>query len=205
MSNCHLVAARSLIDWAASRLALRAPALREATALTRPNRSAQRLPCGRHAVQTAVTVGPDHVVANHGVERGDHLAHHHHDRNVRQFASGFQAIVESFERRTRRAKLVIAKLDRLSCNLAFIATLMDSNVEFVCCDMPTRLSISKTPQRRDAGVEASAAAAVLNTRPPDLGGAGKKEPPGRPKRVLVPVPRSSASVRRSDPGTARCR
>jgi hypothetical protein len=28
MSNCHLVAARSLIDLAASRLALRAPALR---------------------------------------------------------------------------------------------------------------------------------------------------------------------------------
>ena len=53
VSNCHLVAARSLIDLAASRLALRAPALRAATALTRPNRSAQRLPCGRHAVPTA--------------------------------------------------------------------------------------------------------------------------------------------------------
>jgi hypothetical protein len=50
MSNCHLVAARSLIDLAASRLARRAPALRAATALTRPNCSAQRLPCGRHAV-----------------------------------------------------------------------------------------------------------------------------------------------------------
>jgi hypothetical protein len=36
MSNCHLVAARSLIDLAASRLARRAPALRAATALTRP-------------------------------------------------------------------------------------------------------------------------------------------------------------------------
>jgi DNA invertase Pin-like site-specific DNA recombinase len=31
----------------------------------------------------------------------------------------------------QRAKLVIAKLDRLSRNLAFIATLMDSGVEFV--------------------------------------------------------------------------
>src|SRR5215203_2534102 len=58
MSNCHLVAARSLIDLAASRLALRAPALRAATALTRPNRSAQRLPCGRHVVPPAVAVGP---------------------------------------------------------------------------------------------------------------------------------------------------
>ena len=58
MSNCHLVAGRSLIDLAASRLVLRAPALRAATALTRPNRSAQRLPCGRRAAPTAVTVDP---------------------------------------------------------------------------------------------------------------------------------------------------
>jgi DNA invertase Pin-like site-specific DNA recombinase len=35
-----------------------------------------------------------------------------------------------------RAKLVIAKLDRLSRNLAFIAALMDSGAEFVACDMP---------------------------------------------------------------------
>jgi DNA invertase Pin-like site-specific DNA recombinase len=35
-----------------------------------------------------------------------------------------------------RAKLVIAKLDRLSRNLAFIATLMDSGVEFVAVDNP---------------------------------------------------------------------
>jgi len=33
--------------------------------------------------------------------------------------------------RKHKAKLVIAKLDRLSRNLAFIATLMDSNVEFI--------------------------------------------------------------------------
>ena len=62
MSNCDLVAARSLIDLAASRLALRTPALRAATALTRPNRSAQQLPCGRHGVPTAVTAGPNDVV-----------------------------------------------------------------------------------------------------------------------------------------------
>jgi DNA invertase Pin-like site-specific DNA recombinase len=34
------------------------------------------------------------------------------------------------------ATLVIAKLDRLSRNVAFIAALMDSGVEFVACDMP---------------------------------------------------------------------
>src|SRR5262249_4207752 len=35
-----------------------------------------------------------------------------------------------------KAKLVIAKLDRLSRNLAFIATLMESGVEFIAVDNP---------------------------------------------------------------------
>jgi len=35
-----------------------------------------------------------------------------------------------------KAKLVIAKLDRLSRNLAFIATLMESGVEFRGCGLP---------------------------------------------------------------------
>jgi DNA invertase Pin-like site-specific DNA recombinase len=38
--------------------------------------------------------------------------------------------------RRHKAKLCIAKLDRLSRNLAFIATLMDSGVEFVAVDNP---------------------------------------------------------------------
>src|SRR5262245_31222734 len=96
-SNCDLVAARSLIHLAASRLALRAPALRAATALTRPNRSAQWLSCGRHRVPTAVTVGPNDVVANHGVEHSDHLTHHRHDRDLRQFAGVLEATVEPLE------------------------------------------------------------------------------------------------------------
>lgn len=45
--------------------------------------------------------------------------------------------------RKRKAKLVIAKLDRLSRNVAFIATMMDSKVEFVAVDNPhaTRLTL----------------------------------------------------------------
>src|SRR5258707_7455658 len=97
MSNCDLVAARSLIDLAASRLALRAPALRAAATLTRLNRSAQRLPCGQHAVPTAVTVDPSRTVAEHGVERGDHLTHHRHDDDLRLLSGGLKAIVECFE------------------------------------------------------------------------------------------------------------
>ena len=38
--------------------------------------------------------------------------------------------------RRLKAKLVIAKLDRLSRNLAFVATLMESGVEFVAVDNP---------------------------------------------------------------------
>jgi len=36
-----------------------------------------------------------------------------------------------------QAKLVIAKLDRLSRNVAFTAALQDAGCEFVCCDNPT--------------------------------------------------------------------
>src|SRR5262249_50048544 len=38
--------------------------------------------------------------------------------------------------RKHKAKLIIAKLDRLSRNLAFIAALMDSGVEFIAVDNP---------------------------------------------------------------------
>ena len=99
MSNCHLVAGRSLIDLVASRLALRAPTLRVATALTRPDRSAQRLPCGRHNMPTTKTVGPKDIVANHCVEHGDHLTHHRHDHDLRQLAGGRETVVERLEHR----------------------------------------------------------------------------------------------------------
>ena len=36
----------------------------------------------------------------------------------------------------KEATLVIAKLDRLSRNLTFISSLMDSGVKFSCCDLP---------------------------------------------------------------------
>ncbi|MDR6833601.1 MULTISPECIES: recombinase family protein [unclassified Sphingopyxis] len=38
--------------------------------------------------------------------------------------------------RIHRATLVIAKLDRLARNVAFIANLMDGGVDFVACDIP---------------------------------------------------------------------
>jgi len=36
-----------------------------------------------------------------------------------------------------RATLVVAKLDRLARNVAFTSALMESGVDFVCCDNPT--------------------------------------------------------------------
>jgi hypothetical protein len=99
VSNCDFVAGGSLIDLAASRLALRAPALRAATALTRPNQSGQRLPCGRHGVPTAATVGPNQIVANHGVENGEHLAHHRHDYDFRLLPGRPKTVVECLEHR----------------------------------------------------------------------------------------------------------
>lgn len=45
--------------------------------------------------------------------------------------------------RSRRAVLLIARLDRLARNVAFIAALMESKVDFIACDMPqaTKLTI----------------------------------------------------------------
>jgi DNA invertase Pin-like site-specific DNA recombinase len=40
------------------------------------------------------------------------------------------------ECRRKKATLVIAKLDRLGRNVAFISALMDSGADFVCCDNP---------------------------------------------------------------------
>lgn len=45
--------------------------------------------------------------------------------------------------RKHKAKLLVAKLDRLARNVAFTSQLMESGVDFVCCDNPhaTRLTI----------------------------------------------------------------
>ncbi|MEQ8393957.1 recombinase family protein [Thalassobaculum sp.] len=45
--------------------------------------------------------------------------------------------------RKQSARLIIAKLDRLARNVAFVSGLMESGVDFVACDMPTanRLTI----------------------------------------------------------------
>jgi DNA-binding transcriptional MerR regulator len=47
---------------------------------------------------------------------------------------GLQAALKQCEQ--NQATLIIAKLDRLSRNVHFLAGLMESGIEFICCDMP---------------------------------------------------------------------
>lgn len=53
-----------------------------------------------------------------------------------------------------KATLVIAKLDRLARNVAFVATLLEGRIKFVCCDMPeadsTMLHIYSAMAEREA-------------------------------------------------------
>jgi len=78
----------------------------------------------RSAVKTYLDGGPWRLVAQHTeVESGKHA-----DRP--ELTKALAAC------RKHKAKLIIAKLDRLSRNLAFIATLMDSGVEFIAVDNP---------------------------------------------------------------------
>jgi DNA invertase Pin-like site-specific DNA recombinase len=75
-----------------------------------------------------------------------------------------------------KAKLVVAKLDRLSRNLAFIAALMDSGVELVAVDNPhaTRLTLhilaAVAEHERTMISERTKALAAAKARGKKLGG-----------------------------------
>ncbi len=47
-----------------------------------------------------------------------------------------QLLAAMAECKKRKATLLIAKLDRLSRNVAFISNIMESKVDFIACDMP---------------------------------------------------------------------
>lgn len=75
-----------------------------------------------------------------------------------------------------RATLVIAKLDRLARNVAFVATLLEGKVKFVCCDMPeadsTMLQIYSAMAEREAiktSERTKAALAAAKARGKQLG------------------------------------
>lgn len=106
--------------------------------------------------------------------------------------------------RRQRATLVIAKLDRLARSVQFIATLMNSGVEFVACDLPAanRLTLhimaamaehereaisTRTKAALAAKIARGAALGFANPARADAKGCGDK---GRSKAVAV-----SAAVR----------
>jgi DNA invertase Pin-like site-specific DNA recombinase len=81
-----------------------------------------------------------------------------------------------------KAKLVIAKLDRLSRNVAFISTLMETKVEFVACDFPhaNKLTIHilaavAEHEREAISARTKAALAALKARGVKLGGPKRDE------------------------------
>jgi DNA invertase Pin-like site-specific DNA recombinase len=110
--------------------------------------------------------------------------------------------------RKHKAKLVIAKLDRLSRNLAFIAALMDSSIEFVAVDNPhaTRLTLHilaavAEHEREMIAARTKAALQASKARGTRLGRNGVEKtlprPTGRPlRRAPKPSPRLSRNVSR---------
>lgn len=79
--------------------------------------------------------------------------------------------------RAHGAILLIAKLDRLARNVAFVATLMQSDVKFVACDMPDadpfRLHIESAiaeEEARKISARTKAALAAAKARGVKLGG-----------------------------------
>lgn len=87
----------------------------------------------------------------------------------------------------RRATLVIARLDRLARNVAFIANLMDSRVDFVACDMPeaNRLTLHilaavAEHEREVISLRTKAALAAAKARGTRLG-----NPDGRKARAVA--------------------
>jgi DNA invertase Pin-like site-specific DNA recombinase len=70
-----------------------------------------------------------------------------------------------------KARLVVAKLDRLASNVAFISRLMESGVEFVAADMPFAILAAVAEHEREAiSARTKAALAAAKARGVKLGG-----------------------------------
>ena len=108
--------------------------------------------------------------------------------------------------RRNKAKLVIAKLDRLARNVAFLSSLMEAGVEFVACDNPTanRLTIHilaavAEDEARRISDRTKAALTAAKARGQVLGSARPDHWEGREDARLMGAKRgnqASAAVRR---------
>jgi DNA invertase Pin-like site-specific DNA recombinase len=102
-----------------------------------------------------------------------------------------QLLAALAECRKRRAVLVIARLDRLARNVAFIANLMNSDVEFVAVDMPqaNRLTIHilaavAEHEREMISQRTKAALAAAKARGKKLGNPNYREALARARAAL---------------------
>lgn len=73
---------------------------------------------------------------NRFVKINDNLLSEYTDIESGKVNSRTNLVLAIDECKKTNSTLLIAKLDRLSRNAAFIFTLRDSHVDFVCCDMP---------------------------------------------------------------------
>jgi DNA invertase Pin-like site-specific DNA recombinase len=152
----------------------------------RQGRSGLGLDAQREAVARHMTSVGGHLIGEHTeVETGK--------RNDRPELAKALAVC----RKRRGAKLVIAKLDRLSRNVAFIATMMDSNVEFVACDNPhaTRLTLHilaavAEHEREMISIRTKAALAAAKARGTELGRYGAE--------TLAPAHKAAARARAAE-------
>jgi DNA invertase Pin-like site-specific DNA recombinase len=86
--------------------------------------------------QSGLGLDAQRAAVNAHISNGALLAEFTEVESGRRHKNRPQLLAALQECRKRKATLVIAKLDRLSRNVAFISALMDSGADIVCCDMP---------------------------------------------------------------------
>lgn len=94
--------------------------------------------------------------------------------------------------RRHHATLVIAKLDRLARNVAFVAGLLESNVEFIAADMPTAnrmvlqmMAVVAEHEGRMISERTKAALAAAKARGVRLGGPNLREAQAIARKVIM--------------------
>jgi DNA invertase Pin-like site-specific DNA recombinase len=103
------------------------------------------------------------------------------------------------------AKLVIAKLDRLSRNAHFLLGLQEAGVDFVCADMPNanRLTVGimamvAEEERRMIGKRTKEALAAAKRRGVRLGGTRGGRPTARTRKLATEAIQARASAKAAD-------